>query len=177
MPTLCSLDLSNNGIVGEIPIDLVMRFTKLTSLDLSAMGLQGELPLEIIRRKQGGSCAVRLVGNEPGFTLPSNLRELGESVTRLDLSECSLRGPPLEDMMQLLEPFALTLESLSLSRNPAFRGCKIPIELPAKFTKLTHLDLAETGLEGMQALYPTQLAHLTFVDRSRRRAAARPHPH
>ena len=36
-------------------------------------------------------CDVNLYGNEPGFTLPSNIGELGDT-TKLDLSGCSLRG-------------------------------------------------------------------------------------
>ena len=37
-------------------------------------------------------CNVSLSGNEPGFTLPSNIGELGDDITELNLSECSLRG-------------------------------------------------------------------------------------
>ena len=50
----------------------------------------GELPLELIRMKAKG-CEVFLFGNK-GFTLPSNIGELGDDITELDLSECSLRG-------------------------------------------------------------------------------------
>ena len=35
---------------------------------------------------------VRLHGNTPGFTLPSNIEELGDDIVKLDLSQCSLRG-------------------------------------------------------------------------------------
>ena len=51
----------------------------------------GELPLEIIRMKAKG-CDVRLYGNKPGFTLPSNIGELGDDIVNLDLSHCSLQG-------------------------------------------------------------------------------------
>ena len=37
-------------------------------------------------------CGMKLSGNEPGFTLPSNIGELGDEVTELNLSNCSLRG-------------------------------------------------------------------------------------
>ena len=37
-------------------------------------------------------CSVHLSGNEPGFTLPSNIEELGDDIVKLDLSQCSLRG-------------------------------------------------------------------------------------
>ena len=51
----------------------------------------GELPLEIIRMKAKG-CNVKLSHNEPGFTLPSNIGELGDDIVNLDLSQCSLQG-------------------------------------------------------------------------------------
>ena len=49
------------------------------------------LPLEIIRMKAKG-CSVTLHNNEPGFTLPSNIGELGDDVVELSLYSCSLRG-------------------------------------------------------------------------------------
>ena len=33
-----------------------------------------------------------LYSNDPGFTLPSNIGELGDDITQLDLSSCSLHG-------------------------------------------------------------------------------------
>ena len=36
-------------------------------------------------------CKVNLYNNDPGFTLPSTIGELGD-ITTLDLSSCSLRG-------------------------------------------------------------------------------------
>ena len=50
----------------------------------------GELPLALIRIKAKG-CKVSLHGNT-GFTLPSNIGELGDDVTKLDLSDCLLQG-------------------------------------------------------------------------------------
>ena len=35
---------------------------------------------------------VDLARNEPGFTLPSNIGELGDDIVKLDLSQCSLQG-------------------------------------------------------------------------------------
>ena len=51
----------------------------------------GELPLELIRMKAKG-CKVALRDNEPGFTLPSTIGELGDEITELDLSDCALHG-------------------------------------------------------------------------------------
>ena len=50
----------------------------------------GELSLELIRMKAKG-CEVNLDGNQ-GFTLPSNMGELGDDIVELDLSGCSLQG-------------------------------------------------------------------------------------
>ena len=49
------------------------------------------LPLEIIRMKAKG-CSVKLDLNKPGFTLPSNIDELGDDIVELNLSSCSLHG-------------------------------------------------------------------------------------
>ena len=58
---------------------------------LSPTTAPGELPLEIITMKAKG-CDVFLGDNDPGFTLPSNIGELGDEITELNLSNCSLRG-------------------------------------------------------------------------------------
>ena len=50
----------------------------------------GELPLALIRMKAKGY-DMRLDDNK-GFTLPSNIGELGDGITKLDLSNCSLQG-------------------------------------------------------------------------------------
>ena len=55
----------------------------------------GELPLELIRMEAKG-CTVKLSGNKPGFTLPSNIGELGDDITELNLSHCSLHGVCVE---------------------------------------------------------------------------------
>ena len=41
--------------------------------------------------KAKGCCAIELYDNK-GFTLPSNIGELGDDITQLDLRMCSLRG-------------------------------------------------------------------------------------
>ena len=112
------LNLSRNKLGGAITADVAV-FNKLKKLDLSSTGLDGkllstrserlngsltcnlvctctgELPLEIIRMKAKG-VEVSLFDNaygNAGFTLPSNIGELGGDITKLDLSNCSLTGP------------------------------------------------------------------------------------
>ena len=74
----------------------------------------GELPLEIIRMK-----AKRVVGLEGnmGFTLPSNIGELGDDITNLDLSSCSLTGrlsTRAERVISATETGAVILQGLCL---------------------------------------------------------------
>ena len=73
----------------------------------------GELPLELIRMKAKG-CDVYLNGNK-GFTLPSNIGELGDDITELNLYNCSLQG-------------ALCSTSAYTERNER-TGCKQPDHL------------------------------------------------
>ena len=48
------------------------------------------LPLEIIRMKAKG-CDIDL-SNNPGFTLPSDIGQVGNEITELNLRKCSLQG-------------------------------------------------------------------------------------
>ena len=54
---------------------------------------KGELPLEIIRMKAKGIIPKLGLHDNKGFTLPLNIGELGDDITKLDLSYCSLTGP------------------------------------------------------------------------------------
>ena len=93
-----SLDLSNYNLRGACVFRVAPVLHKKANTECSraflwCMRHAGELPLELIRMKAKG-CIVFLRGNEPpaGFTLPSNIGELGNDITKLDLSNCSLRG-------------------------------------------------------------------------------------
>ena len=128
----------------------------------------GEVPREIIRMKAKG-VEVFLYSNA-GFTLPSNIGELGGDITKLNLSDCSLTGPrstrterlrtcsifqsnvhvlvcagpPLHETVKLLSPLT-KLEELRLSGNEL--GGAIPTDV-AVFTNLKTLGLSRMGLEG-----------------------------
>ena len=100
----------------------------------------GELPLEIIRMKAKGiipagefSCG--LVGNK-GFTLPSNISKLGDDITKLDLSFCSLTGP-----------LSIRTERLRVLLIFTYSAGELPKQL-GQLTKLTHLDVSENELTG-----------------------------
>ena len=67
------LDLAGNKLEGACvePVIHKKRIEKRIAMRA------GELPLDLIRMKAKG-CAVNLYSNEPGFTLPSNIGELGD---------------------------------------------------------------------------------------------------
>ena len=50
----------------------------------------GELPLEIVRLKATGVIYDEGLDDNQGFTLPTNIGELGDDITSLNLSDCSL---------------------------------------------------------------------------------------
>ena len=76
-------------------------------------------------------CTVSL-SNNTGFTLPSNIGELGDDITELNLRDCSLQGLCITSSTQkLTSPRAGTIpESIS------------------SLTNLTMLNLAANKLEG-----------------------------
>ena len=63
----------------------------------------GALPIEILRMKARGHKVI-LSANNPGFTLPHDVAELGYEFEELDLMNCSLRGklpPEIGDLIQV----------------------------------------------------------------------------
>ena len=112
--TLEQLNLGYNKLGGTITPDIA-AFTKLTKLGLSHMGLEGAslglpsvtarrselrvaciaragpIPVELLRWKFVEGRTVELKDNE-GLELPSNIGELSDGVTSIDLSKHNLRG-------------------------------------------------------------------------------------
>ena len=99
-------------LAGQLPKELG-QLTNLTKLHLNDNAFEGslrtrserlngsltcnlvcactvELPLEIIRMKANGVDVA--LDQNMGFTLPSNIGELGDDITELNLSSCSLTG-------------------------------------------------------------------------------------
>ena len=121
----------------------------------------GELPLELIRMKAKG-CEVKLNSNQPGFTLPSNIGELGDDITELDLSGCSLRGASRVESLQhkfahgiarageLPKIMPPSLEILNLYEAGKFTG-GIPAEW-GSLTNLKDLTMVACGLDGVFVL-------------------------
>ena len=112
------------------------------------------LPLEIIRMKAKG-CDVSLYGNKPGFTLPSNIGELGNDIVKLDLSGCSLQGitccvtPTLHRGERGENWGARERRALTDCSCRALPRCAGPIpESIGNLTSLQGLVLAETALSG-----------------------------
>ena len=93
LTNLKSLAMYSCGIGGTCVCQDVPSYRHPTP-NLKQIACTGELPLSVIRMKAKG-CDVKLNGNDPGFTLPSNIGELGDDITTLRLSSCSLRGAAL----------------------------------------------------------------------------------
>ena len=85
-------------------------------------------------------CKVELGNNKPGFTLPSNIGELGDDITELDLSMCSLHGAFVVRGMT-----RHTLTKMKLSMAIACTG-----SLPKELGNLTNLK--NLSLHGNDAL-------------------------
>ena len=77
-PTLETLNLRFNKISGACVEPDIHKKRIEKRIAMRA----GELPLELIRMKAKG-CTVKLDYNEPGFTLPSNIGELGDHDSRV----------------------------------------------------------------------------------------------
>ena len=84
--SVTTIDLSDHNLGGEC-----RRARVVLLVHDRVCTLAGELPLEVIRMKAKGAM-INLSGNTPGFTLPANIGELGDDITELDLSDCSLKG-------------------------------------------------------------------------------------
>ena len=75
--------------LGELPEELG-KLVNLNLFDARCNSIRGELPLSIIGMKVKG-----IIGeyNNEGFTIPASIGKLGDDITKLDLSGCSLTGP------------------------------------------------------------------------------------
>ena len=80
------------------------------ALSLSLLLFAGEIPVALLRLKFIEKHTVELMGNA-GLALPSNIGDLGDSVTEIDLSSHKLKGP-LPELSSLVN-----LTALNLGRN------------------------------------------------------------
>ena len=89
-PSLELIDMNNNNFKGGIPAEW-SSLANLKTLNMAECGLDGPIPVELLRWKFAEGRTVELKGNA-GLELPSNIGELGDSVTQIDLSGHNLRG-------------------------------------------------------------------------------------
>ena len=89
-PSLEVIDLSKNFYTGGVPAEL-FSLTNLKTLNMAECGLDGPIPVELLRWKFVEGRTIELKRNA-GLELPSNIGELGDSVTKIDLSGHGLRG-------------------------------------------------------------------------------------
>ena len=93
-------------------------------------------------------CNINLFGNNPGFTLPSTIGELGD-ITTLGLSLCSLRGahsrtrPVVSCISRIQLAIQLSHPNHSLRPVPG----RLPTQL-GRLSQLTELLLYSNGFEG-----------------------------
>lgn len=88
-----------------------------SSLSLVVVVCAGEIPVALLRLKFVEKRTVELTGNV-GLALPSNIGDLGDTVTEIDLSSHKLKGPLPEQLGSLIN-----LTSLNLERNTLTGAC------------------------------------------------------
>ena len=86
---LKTLNVADCGLDGPLPVEWWPQ--SLSDVHLNGNKFTGPIPVELLRWKFAEGRTIELKGNA-GLELPSNLGELGDSVTKIDLSEHALRG-------------------------------------------------------------------------------------
>ncbi len=71
-------------------------------------------------------CKVYLFNNT-GFTLPSNISELGDDIVELDLSGCSLQGPCMIKQTQKVDERKWGETSRNRQGTHAERSLRVPL--------------------------------------------------
>ena len=103
----------------------------------------GPIPVELLRWKFVEGRTIELQGNA-GLELPSNIGELGDSVTKIDLSRHRLRGVCYAQHPR----YATEANRRLLTRSP-FPQCAGAIpESIGNLTKLEYLNLVRNELSG-----------------------------
>ena len=184
---LTHIKLIGNKFSGKLPKELG-NLVNLTLFNAAFNQFEGELPLEIIRMKAkgvipGGQFGCGLRSNK-GFTLPSNIGELGDGITKLDLSYCSLIGSESANETEVplkwcLRPRRLTWFQLDAGELPLSvgrlkaNGCSVDLQGNQTFTlstdienvsNETKLDFRYCFLEGELPKALGRLTHLTHFD-------------
>ena len=159
LTNLSYLNLSNAGIIEQIPIE-ISRLTRLVTLDLSINELDLKNPnlamlvqnLTRLTELYLGRIPISLQGNEWCQALSSSLPNLKV----LSMSYCNLQGP--------LDSSLLKLQSLSII-NLNLNNFNAPVpEFFADFKNLTSLNLCYCGLNGQFPKKIFQVPTLQMVD-------------
>merc|ERR1712070_835164 len=118
----------------------------LMELNCSNNRLRGPIPVELLRWKLVEGRTIELKGNA-GLELPSNIGELGDSVTKIDLRSHNLRGP--------LPMMPTSIETLTLNNNQFTGG------IPSEWGSLTNLRSLEMYSCGIGGNIPPEIGQLT----------------
>ena len=122
-------------------------FQEMEMLDLSDEDLDEPAVDEVMRLLAPLATTLKEINvnnNMLGGTITNDFGVFKELVT-LELENAGVEGPPLPETLHILAALAPTLKELNLNRN--LLGGTISAEI-MNFTKLTDLNLRETGLEG-----------------------------
>ena len=103
----------------------------------------GPIPVELLRWKFVEGRKIDLQHNA-GLELPSNIGELGDSVTKIDLSGHGLRGVCCAQHPR----YATEANWRFLTRSPFPRCAGVIPESIGRLTKLKRLDLGRNKLSG-----------------------------
>lgn len=179
-PSLQTLVLRENGLVGPIPNELG-NLTKLKILDLSRNNLNGSIPMSLGRINGLRSLDLsgnRLMGQVPNFAFPSlhvldlnqNLLTgpipksigLSQSLLKMDLSRNRLSSPIPNSILGLKD---LTLMDLSFNRltGPfpnSFKNLESLQALNLKGNQMMSTTIPDNALEGMKNLVTLILSNM-----------------
>ncbi|XP_042428004.1 probable inactive receptor kinase At1g27190 [Zingiber officinale] len=144
------LDLSSNGISGEIPAELCSWLPYLVTLDLSNNQLAGAIPPDL------SGCrflnTLLLSGNRLDGAIPSSLAQL-DRLTRLDLSGNRLSGP-------IPAPLGQKFDSSAFDENDGLCGRPVSSRCGRSLTQSSLIIIIAAGVFG--AVASLALAYLIW---------------
>ena len=167
------LDLSRNGLTGEIPLEL-RNLSQLTYLDLNDNQLTGEIPAQLGNLSQLKWLA--LAFNQLTGPIPAQLGSLSQLIV-LQLFHNELTGPipaqlgnlsQLEDLVlhenRLTGPIPARLGSLSQLTHLILGDNELTGPIPAQLGNLSRLETLDLAANDLRGPIPAQLGNLFHLE-------------